>query len=470
MVQVGTDIKQVASQGGYASVGPSIHSGRIEVSALLDTSGLGSLQILVLIICAMAAFVDGADRQGIGLVTVNLMADLHINASSMGMVFSLDNLGAVIGAVGCGQLSDRYGRKPVMIVTLAIMAVATLFTAHAGSLAGLATARFVAGLGLGGAVPAFLTLASEYVSKRHRGTIAAVIFAGYPIGAACGGLWTNYLLRYFEWPSVFYVGAALPAVVMLATLLLLPESMQLLVRKASGQARAVSIARRIVPELHGQAFTLVDTLAAGGAKAGSLRALFANGLASRTLVLWCIYLFLFATVKVVVIWVPSILTHGGIAQASVALVLMAWNMGSVTGQLSAFKLLDWFGSRSALTAALALVTAGLGLVGVYSANFPIVMAAIVFAGYGVGVSTSGVIAITAMLYPAEQRGTGMGAGMSASRFGQVLSPLLVGWLIEMSFGTTAILYVIAAMPLAAAALVVAFTAIRVGVPVAAARS
>ena len=470
MAQSGADTREARRSRGYDHFGSLPQAERIQVDAVLERPRLGSLQIVVLVICALAAFVDGADRQGIGLVTVNLMADLHISASSMGMVFSLDNLGAVIGAVICGQLSDRYGRKPVMVVTLAIMAVATLFTAHSGSLAGLATARFVAGLGLGGAVPAFLTLASEYVSKRHRGTIAAVIFAGYPVGAACGGLWTNYLLRHFEWPSVFYVGAALPVLVMLATLLFLPESMQLLVRtgakQEARQARAASTARRIAPELRGQAFTLVDTLEASGSKPGSLRALFANGLTSRTLVLWGIYLFLFATVKVVVIWVPSILTNGGIAQASVALVLTAWNMGSVTGQLTAFKLLDRFGPRLLLTWSLVLVTAALGLVGAYSSSFPIVLTTIVFAGYGVGVSTSGVIAITATLYPTEQRGTGMGAGMSASRFGQVLSPLLIGWLIQMAFGATAILYVIAAMPLAAAVLVVAFTALRARAPVA----
>ena len=246
---------------------------------------------------------------------------------------------------------------------------------------------------------------------------------------------------------------------------LLPESMQLLVRTPAGQARAAATARRIAPELRGQAFTLADTLERSAGKAGSLRELFTNGLAMRTTVLWGIYLFLFATVKVVVIWVPSILTHGGIAQASVALALTAWNVGSVTGQLTGLKLLERFGSRAVLTMALMLVTAALAVVGGYSSSFPIVLTAIALAGYGVGVSTSGVISITATLYPTEQRGTGMGAGMSASRFGQVLSPLLIGWLIDLSFGTTAILYVIASMPLAAAVLVVAFTALRVQAPV-----
>lgn len=73
--------------------------------------------------------------------------------------------------------------------------------------AGLAVIRLVAGVGLGSAIPAFLKLASEYVSAPRRGIIAAVMYIGYPLRGAVGGLWTSYLLQYYSWPSVFYVGA-----------------------------------------------------------------------------------------------------------------------------------------------------------------------------------------------------------------------------------------------------------------------
>src|SRR5471032_192142 len=207
----------------------------IEVESLLDRKRLSGLQIFVLLACAMAAFIDGADRQGIGLVTNNFMADLHISATRMGMVFSLDNVGAVLGAIGFGMLSDRHGRKPIMVLALGFIVVFTFLTAHAKSFEMLACCRLMAGIGLGGATPGFLTLASEYVPKRLRGAISSLIFAAYPLGGAAGGLWTSYILKHYHWSDVFYIGSALPLLVMVAMIIGLPESMQYLIRHGAPQ-------------------------------------------------------------------------------------------------------------------------------------------------------------------------------------------------------------------------------------------
>ena len=437
------------------------HLEAVEIDDVLTRPRLGGWQIAILGICAMGAFVDGADRQGIGLVAVNLMSDLHISATDMGAAFSLDNLGAVAGAVVGGQLSDRYGRKPVMVATLAIIALATLLTALTGSYPVFLASRFMAGVGLGGAVPAFLALASEYVAQPLRGTIAALIFAGYPVGAAFGGLWTSYLLKAFSWHSIFYVGALLPALVLAATVLFLPESMQFLVRVPAGQDQAARIARRVCPRLCGRSFDLVNTTEVRTGAAGSVRALLSKGLAPSTLCLWGIYLFLFAMTKVAVVWVPSILTKAGIDQASVALVFGGWNVGATCGQLIPHKLIERAGSTRILVLALLVDAAALCLVGLFPDSLPIVAVLILVIGFGVGIAVSSVIAVAATLYATEQRGVGMGAAMASSRFGQVLSPLLIAWLIDLSLGTHLILYIIAAMPVVAAALVILFSAIRV---------
>lgn len=432
---------------------------QLDVDDLLARQPFGPRQLLIVAICALAAVVDGADRQAIGLVAVNLTRELNLSATQLGFVFSLDNLGAVVGAILAGQLSDRHGRKPVMAVTLAIVAVATLFTAHAGSYPVLMATRFVAGLGLGGAVPAFLTLAGEYVSKPHRGTVAALMFAGYPIGAACGGLWTNYLLRYSTWPSVFHVGAVLAALVLAATGLV-SESIHYLARTPGQSGRAVATAKRIWPDLRGQTFQLVEPTASQRAPAGSPRELFANGLAPATTCLLGVFFFLFATLNVVVNWLPSILTRGGIPQASVALVLTAWNVGSVCGQVTSSRLTAAWGWRRVLVPCLALAAAALAFLGEFSASLGVVLAVILLAGYGVGVPVAGVIGTTATIYATEQRGTALGAGMAVSRVGQLLSPLLIAVLIDMAVGTGAILGVVAALPLAAAVLVTVFATLR----------
>ena len=455
----------VAALASSPVAGSSPQAEHVEIDAVLAPRRLGAWQITILVICGMASFVDGADRQSIGLVAVSLMRDFHISATGMGAAFSLDNLGGVIGSIVGGQLADRHGRKPVMIIMLAVIAAATLVTALTGSYPIFLASRFLAGVGLGGAVPPVLALASEYVSRPRRGMIAAMIFAGYPIGAAFGGFWTSYLLSNFDWRSVFYVGALLPTLVLAAAVLFLPESLQFLVRRPENQGRAARIAARISPDLRGRSFHLVNTTEARTGPAGSVRALFAGGLAASTLCLWGIYLFLFATAKVAVAWVPSILTKGGIDQASVALVFGGWNVGSTFAQLLSLRLIARGGSMRILVLGLIVLAVALSLVGIFPTSLPVVATLILVAGFGIGLAIASVVAIAATLYATEQRGIGMGAAMAASRFGQVLSPLLIAWLIDLALGTDAILYVIAAMPVVAAGLVLVFSAIRAKGPV-----
>lgn len=459
------DARTAASEhGAEAPAGPAVLDplvglGTIGIDRILDKK-IGPYQVMVLGLCLMAAFVDGADRQGVGLVARNLASSLHLSPIDLGVVFSVDNLGAVVGAVMGGQYADRWGRRPILIWSMALIAVCTLVTAFATSFAELAVIRLVAGVGLGSAIPAFLTLASEYVSAPRRGTIAAVIYIGYPLGGAVGGLWTSYLLQHYSWPSVFYVGAILPAVLFVVAWFVLPETMQFLARSPRTASQALALARKVNPALPAEGFALAEERPGSAKQRGSLRSLFQNGLALPTSVLWGVYFLLFATIKIVVSWLPALLAEGGIAPSSAALSQSVFFFGSVSGELLAFPLITGIGSRSTLAGALVLLTASLGLIGVFSADLFYVMAISAFIGVGIGTATSAVIAATAPLYGMEQRATGLGAGIASSRFGQVISPLLVSGLVAMAVSTQDIMLAVGTMPLLAAVLCMFMTASR----------
>lgn len=420
----------------------------ISIDEVLDRVRLSAFQWAVLLICAAGAFVDGANRQGIGLVAHDMMAALHMKATALGIVFAVDNFGAVIGAVIGGRICDRYGRKPVFLVSMAIIAIGTFASAHATGFISLAAVRLFTGFGLGSALPAFLTLASEFAPPRLRGNVAAVIFAGYPVGAAFGGLWSSYLLSHASWQSVFYIGGALPLVVLVAGLWM-PEAMQFLLRNGR-ERQACAIALRIRPDLPREVTLTTGPLDRTAAPAGTLRSLFAPGLAGTTTLLWTVFLLLFATVKVVVTWLPAILTGGGISASSAALVQGIWNAGSVCGQLLALPALKRFGPARVIVPALLLLGVGLCIIGMVASSLPLVLTFTVFAGIGVGIATSGIIATTTTLYASHQRGIGLGAGMASSRFGQVISPVVIALMIDRAVGVQGIMYVIGAMPVIAA--------------------
>lgn len=435
----------------------------ISIDRVLEKK-VGSYQILVLGFCLMAAFVDGADRQSVALVAHNLASSLHLDSTKLGIVFSVDNLGAAVGAIFGGQIADRWGRRPVLIWSMALIAACTLATAFATSFAGLAVIRLIAGVGLGSAIPAFLTLASEYVSAPRRGTIAAVIYIGYPLGGAVGGLWTSYLLQYYTWPSVFYVGAILPGVLFIFALFLLPETMQFLNRSPRTAGTADHLARKINPALRTKAFKLRAEQHSAKQR-GSIRSLFQNGLALPTCVLWVEYFLLFATIKIAVSWLPALLTEGGITPSSAAFSQSVFFIGAIIGELLAFPLITAVGSRRTLAGALVMLAVFVGLIGVFSSELDYVVAISAGIGIGIGMATSAVIAATAPIYGMEQRATGLGAGIALSRVGQVVSPLFVSGLIAMAVSTRGIMLAVGVMPLLGAMLCILMTSNRPQTPV-----
>jgi AAHS family 4-hydroxybenzoate transporter-like MFS transporter len=88
--------------------------------------------------------------------------------------------------------------------------VFTLLTAFITSVEQLALFRFLAGIGLGGAVPNALAFGSEYAPRRARVSIIATMYAGMPAGAMVGGHISANMIPHFGWQSLFVLGGCAP--------------------------------------------------------------------------------------------------------------------------------------------------------------------------------------------------------------------------------------------------------------------
>jgi len=105
-------------------------------------------------------------------------------------VISTGLFGMMIGALVCGPLADRFGRKPVLVACSFLFGIGSLLTATATSLQTLVFFRLFTGLGLGGAMPNAIALTSEYAPKRFRATTVMTMFTASRSGQpseACGG-------------------------------------------------------------------------------------------------------------------------------------------------------------------------------------------------------------------------------------------------------------------------------------------
>jgi MFS family permease len=180
----------------------------INVSHLIDDGSVTRFQVLVIGLCSLVAFLDGLDSLSIAVAAPLIADSLGLAKSALGPIFSAALLGAMIGALTFGALGDRYGRKRILIAAVMVFAVFTFTTAHVTSYPTLLAARFAAGLGLGGATPCFIALASEYAPSRRRAMVASLIWAAFPLGGAIGGFLNAYILTHFGWQAIFLVGGS----------------------------------------------------------------------------------------------------------------------------------------------------------------------------------------------------------------------------------------------------------------------
>src|SRR6202162_4928090 len=195
----------------------------VDVGALIETRPIGPAQWTVIGLCAFVAMLDGLDLQSIGLAAPAIGAQLHIAPQAFGMVFSAAMAGLALGAFLLGPVADRVGRKRVLVGATFCFGLFTLATAYVGDLTELLAVRFLAGFGLGGAMPSFISLAAEYVPKARRATVVSLLWAGFPLGGMIGGLVGSWIIPAYGWRSIFLVGGVLPILLSAILAMLLPE-------------------------------------------------------------------------------------------------------------------------------------------------------------------------------------------------------------------------------------------------------
>jgi hypothetical protein len=150
------------------TVKPPAAAPSIDVGRLLDEGSWGTQQKLFVLLTALTIVFDGIDNQLLGVVVPSMMRDWALPRSSFAPIVASGMFGMMVGGAIAGLVGDRIGRRVALIGSVILFGVMTLAAAAVNGVIALAVLRFIAGLGLGGAIPNAAALASEYVPKRHR--------------------------------------------------------------------------------------------------------------------------------------------------------------------------------------------------------------------------------------------------------------------------------------------------------------
>src|SRR5690606_1256510 len=167
---------------------------------------------LIVFICFLIAAVEGYDIQAFGVAAPRLIPDLGLDPSRQGWAASAAMIGLVLGAFVGGWAADRMGRKPVLLASVLTFGAFSVATALSQGYEGLLWARFLTGLGFGGAMPNLIAVASEISPPQRRAATVTMMFCGMPAGGASVALLARLLGDELSWRTLFMVGGVLPLV------------------------------------------------------------------------------------------------------------------------------------------------------------------------------------------------------------------------------------------------------------------
>lgn len=192
-----------------------------DVPARMDRLPWGRWHWRVVIALGVTWIIDGLEVTLIGSVGGVLQdrRSLHFSPDQIGLLATSYLVGAVLGSLGFGYLTDRLGRKKLFTATLGLYLIAAILTAFSWDFWSFAFFRFLTGAGIGGEYSAINSAIDELIPARVRGRVDLAINGTYWIGAAVGAVSTLVLLdpHYFPidigWRVGFGIGAALGLII-----------------------------------------------------------------------------------------------------------------------------------------------------------------------------------------------------------------------------------------------------------------
>lgn len=411
-----------------------------DVRRLIDEGSISAMQVGVIAICTVMNMLDGMDVMVISYSAPSLVEEWGIRSTSLGMVFSAALLGMTVGAAFLAPWADVIGRRNIILICIVVMGGGVLATAAAQEIWHLVALRFISGLGIGAMLASTVTLASEYAPERQRNFVVSIVLTGYPIGATLSGLIAAQIIPVYGWRAMFLTAGAATAITLPLAYYLLSESWEWLVKKQPRHAL-----QRLNVILHNMGHAAMDKLPAmteEAKKAPGVESLLGHGRARATIQLWTAFFMGFATLYLLVTWIPNLARNTGMSIELAIYAGTVFNLGAIFGNLSQGYSSQIIGLRQAIVI-FYFVTALLMMAFGYVTGNWLILIVFGLIGFGVQGGLIGLYTVGARIYPAEVRNTGIGWAIGAGRTGAIISPLIGGWLASRGVSPATSLFIFA---------------------------
>ncbi len=399
------------------------------VAARIERLPFTAWHLGVGIIIASAWFFDAVDALAIAYVLPVLNGLWKLTATQTGLLISAGYAGQAIGSITAGWAAERWGRTPVLLVTLLVFSLMSIACAFAWSFESMMWFRLIQGIGLGGEVPIMIAYINEFSKAQGRGRFVLgiqVLFAAGLVASAQLGVW---VVPHLGWQWMFYIGA-LPALLALPLRFMLPESARWLASKGRFE-EADRVLRKIeaIATRRGHVLPPLEPgLPVAQRAPCRFGDLFRGIYLKRTLTVWCLWICCFATSYGVSTWLPSLYRsvfnlplpqalHYGLLQT----------VSTLVGTIITVFIIDIVGRKPLFIIGLAgTALPFLSFLFIDATSPESVLVRVCISYFFLSALVLALGMYTAELYPNNMRALGSGVAAAWQRSAATLGPLVIG--------------------------------------------
>ena len=404
---------------------------KVTIEQTLDQAGTGAFQRGLMGVFGLVWAADAMQVLAVGFTGASIAQTFGLSVPQALQTGTLFFLGMLIGAAAFGRLADKYGRRRVLLVTVACDAVFGLLSAFAPGFGILLFLRFMTGVAVGGTLPVDYAMMAEFLPTRNRGRWLVMLEGFWAVGTviiAIAAWATNLAGAEDSWRYIFIVTAA-PALIGIWLRLWVPESpMHLLKSGRSEEAKSVMnrvLRRNGKPELASNV-RLEAPLMVTNEK------LFSPNLRQRTLTALAIWFLVSVSYYGIFTWIPAKLAGDGFGFVRGYGFLVVVALAQLPGYALAAYGVETWGRRKTLIAFLFISAAACALFTVADSS-QVVGASILIMSFALLGTWGALYAFTPELYPTGLRASGMGAAGAMARLGGLLAPSALALVISQSF-------------------------------------
>lgn len=421
----------------------------------IDDTAMSFRQYVVVLLCFLLNVADGFDVLAMSYASPALRTDWSVAGSGLGIIFSAALAGMTVGALLLSPLSDKFGRRWIILLSVATTGLSMLTTVFAENITQLVAIRFFTGLGIGGILASATSLASEYSSVRFRSFAVIFVTSGYSVGAVVAGPIASMVIPNEGWQQLFFYGGMFTAILFFLAFFLLPESIDYIAAGPASSEKRLAKVNQLLSKINKPPLDSLPVPQKKDIQQGNVLGLFHPDLRKTTLLLWAILFTSFWSTYFLTNWIPTLFVDNGLTTKQGIWALTMYTLGGLGGALLVGYLSTRLPLNKLIGTMLFCTALLLGSWAILQPSSLVVMNTIVcITGFAFTGGFTGMYAVVAQNYPTEIRTTGVGWGIGLGRFGAILSPMVAGALVSNGWGMYDLFLVIAMPPvLLAAALI-----------------